>query len=1020
MQSIRALFGSFLIALGCTRAMQMPTAAAPTPQPRGITIVDSSRPRLVIDDLHPSEVPAAVDATFRLMPDRRVLTAVADVYELSTGRKESKVEIDFRENAWLIRYAGQDVGTLPELATFHEDLDFLTQWAARLRSQRATASPLSPDVIAAIDRNLSAFSPPNLFAASNLIARSTKGKSFDGPAAARATHTTVLLTSQIFDRFELGDPLRARALALLAVARQIDAQCCAEDEALIARLLEYESEAKSLASSLPQSTYAAQFIAGASPDKVAGPASDWLQKSAALRRASLSAPQTIFRGNLDVQFAPLLNEIDSFGDQIDIARAEESLILREVESNQFNAGTLTFNGDSEWSTVYPHLNFDEKTPLTRFDRALPRRIRTLENSVLDSDSVRSYYESNFYAALFKEFNFHHYMRYDRNGETAFVAELGKPETDLAKQIVSWMHALNVVSYDAARGARGPREDLKSARLAGGVRRTDLIQDYAGTVGWNQIPLRRAAVELYRELDCRPSEMYQAGRLSLWTVADPYRRDRYTSTAIDRFPSFVPEGEVAYFRLLTGDRAALRALVENGPSVNDRIYALSYLADLGDGDSEFVHRKFEELAGNTVDTSGLVSYASYLNKRGEAVVKERFMRQWLQKFRDRGTPIGVAWVAASLANALERQGKYREAWEAIAPYVEVGSESVMVRAASILQHLGRVDEANKLDAQAVERYPGAGARADFAAILWREGRLKEAAELFNPRKADYALPGALSSLPHQFFETYKDAKPDQAMDALSELIGAGLNYSLLDAIPKEMLKEHRPALAFALVERLTAEASRTPGAYRPESMTPLLTGYRALKELKGADAAIVWLQARIPATAKMQANIVFYQDGEFDLVQRFAATVSDDAKITGAAALEAASLLRMRVPMTDVRWEKLRERIRTLPDRPTEVPMAQYLAGSIDEPTFLAAAKTRETHTDAEYFIGEKRLAENKPEAALPMMIAASFGAQDSPPAAWGLGQLYRWADEHASWQEIAANASSAGASTSLAEGARRR
>src|SRR6266487_2004856 len=98
-----------MLSLGCTRAFQISKPdVKPAPPTRGITIVDKSRPKLVSEDLNPSEAPAAVEATFRLMPDRRVLTAVAHVYELSTGRKESTVEIDFHDGAWQVRYAGEN------------------------------------------------------------------------------------------------------------------------------------------------------------------------------------------------------------------------------------------------------------------------------------------------------------------------------------------------------------------------------------------------------------------------------------------------------------------------------------------------------------------------------------------------------------------------------------------------------------------------------------------------------------------------------------------------------------------------------------------------------------------------------------------------------------------------------------------------------------------------------------------------------------------------------------------------
>src|SRR5207302_9831976 len=111
----------------------------------------------------------------------------------------------------------------------------------------------------------------------------------------------------------------------------------------------------------------------------------------------------------------------------------------------------------------------------------------------------------------------------------------------------------------------------------------------------------------------------------------------------------------------GDRAGRRALLDHASDVSHRAYALTCLTKLGDTDSAFVHRKFEEMLENTTTTGGLSQYARYLNERGEAATKERFMRRVFAKWKERDDPIGIAWVASSLANALDRQGKYEEAY-----------------------------------------------------------------------------------------------------------------------------------------------------------------------------------------------------------------------------------------------------------------------------------------------------------------------------------------------------------------------
>src|SRR6266516_799993 len=65
------------IVLSCAQALQEHPQPKAAPLASGITINDASRPKLALDELQPAEVVQAVEATFRLNPDRRFLAAIA-------------------------------------------------------------------------------------------------------------------------------------------------------------------------------------------------------------------------------------------------------------------------------------------------------------------------------------------------------------------------------------------------------------------------------------------------------------------------------------------------------------------------------------------------------------------------------------------------------------------------------------------------------------------------------------------------------------------------------------------------------------------------------------------------------------------------------------------------------------------------------------------------------------------------------------------------------------------------------
>jgi tetratricopeptide (TPR) repeat protein len=986
----QALAVFLVVCLSCTRALQQPAIpSAPAPAARGVAILDHSRSPLSLEQLQPAEIPAAFDAAFRLMPDRRVLNAVADVYELSTDKKAPSVEIDFRDNAWQIRCAREDVGSLPELASFDAALNLLTEWSAHLRAQRHAAPPLPASVLAQVNKEIEAFAPMNLLAVTALIAKHSSGRPLDPTAAARAAHAVTLLAAQTYDWFELQDGLNARSLALLALARQSSSECCRDDEALIARMLGYSKEAESIATTLPPATFASAFVLDTPVDaKADGNAFAWLRTRSALRKGLMSGR------TLTNEWASLLNEIGDFGEQVPASHAAQSLILKEVESGRPADRQTVIPRDGEGSDV-----------VGAFERALPRRIVALRNAILDDATLRSYYESNFYAAIFKEFAFHQYSRYDHEAVNEFIASMGKPQTDAGSQVVTWMKAFRDATFDAAHATKSLNlsESLKSMPLAGCWRREELLRK------WNEalttrVSVRKAAAELYKELDWRPVDIYTAGQISGEILNDPLHRERYIRAAIDRNPFVSSWGPTAWYLFQAADREALRSRVDHAPTDADRADALSYLAKLGDMDSASVHHKFEEILQGKPSIGALSQYAMYLNERGEAATKERFMRQVLERNRGSDDAIYLAWIASSLANALDRQGKYDEAWTVVKPHVRVYSANVLMYAASILQHLGRLDEANELGRGLVERYPEESSRGTFAELLWREGRFEDAAALFDPAKAAYSVNEALWDLSEKFVNVFKDTPIPNALDAYIAFIKTGVNSQILTKIPEKAVDEHRPQLALALVERLLSEPAYSVARFHPESISALRSGYRATKDLKGPETALAWLDSKIPPAGAMQALIVFYQTADYDLVQRYASLVGEKNKSNEVATLEAASLLMLRVPHTDERWQKLEPRIAGLSTASTLPPMAKYLTGTIDENTFFAAANTKQNHADIEYFAGVKAISRNEYDRALPLMIAATFAADDYPPAAWAAGQLSTWNESYLSWQTIAKGA----------------
>lgn len=221
-----------------------------------------------------------VEAAYRVRPDRRFVNAVADIVEIAGGSQQNELTVDFAEGKWRVSAGETATIRLPELATFDDALAELTLLASKQPRREKVASPKT--LLAAIDADLAVLRPDLALPALKRLDAAAAGRALDGAGMQRAARAATLLTMGATDPFAISDTLMARALALLASARVLDASCCREEQTLLASFFGYTTEAKKLAASLPSGSLARAAImeAGAEPELPAEPSADFaaLQK----------------------------------------------------------------------------------------------------------------------------------------------------------------------------------------------------------------------------------------------------------------------------------------------------------------------------------------------------------------------------------------------------------------------------------------------------------------------------------------------------------------------------------------------------------------------------------------------------------------------------------------------------------------------------------------------------------------------------------------------------------------------
>jgi hypothetical protein len=963
-------------------------------------IIDRSRPHEQIAALPALDAMEGVDAVYRLLPDRRVLLAVRDIYELHTGQTAS-VEVDFRDGSWELHCAKRLVGRLSELPQFGEDLAMLSSWSRALGPLPATL--LAPQVSAETDRLQESFSPPSLIAAMRSLSRAAGSGPLGTDVLRRAARVAVDLNIQMTDTYGVGDAVAARALALLAMARDADPQFGAEETSLLADEMGYATEAREMA--LPADDVT-RIATGITPGRA-----DLSPVSA--RSSYLSARQLLihaggneriesvapYLGRLHARALPLLLRKSDFNNAVAAAHCVEALVVDDVTGAGFTDSILTFGGAAEWleraQAAIPAAKSAPGELVSQYESARDGYARDAASRLLGSNVIQGFYDAVFYSALGAELGFYSSSLADSKATKDFVGSIGATTSEPGNEVRSAMRAAATNHFDGGRGVE-PQAIVGWNHLGGAIR-ANTLRDLSSARGIDQ-GVRNAAVTSFAALDGRPQQMLSAGRIALAITSDPLRRDLYMRTAFQRSPSVADEGVRAWYDYLSGDVAALRLLATQANARRaDRAVATDYLGKLGE--DAFAGRNFESLLAESYEDVYPI-YAGWLNRRHAWGVKERAVRRWLASHAGQNA-IEDAYYASSLADALEHQGRYDEGWKIVEPLIDVGSANIIETAASLLQRRGQIERANALGRAMIERYPRAWSRSGFAVILWREKRWQEAAALFDPKVAHYSRGEWTEHVPEDFADTFEKSDATAVSSAMDAFLDSGIDPSdLLVSIPEALRKHGRADLAFVAAERACLRHPLTQKG--SNAATEHVLAYKMLAAAKGPDAAIEWLRSRTPDAAVLQLVVQMYQMRQYAALFAVASPRPMAEKNIELQAYLAAALTQLRAAPDDPRVVALRREVAAQPIDPNSLQgITRYLLGISDEKAFIAWGKAPIGRYSVEYFIGLKSASAGDYDRALRAMLAATYATNGSPPQAWADAMMRTWGDQHGTWPEVA-------------------
>ena len=943
-----------------------------------IVFTDPAPPSIL--EVPAAQMPEALKQFYVLKPDRRFLGAVAELHRLLSGDAADTVRVSRQGDRWVIAYAAERVGDLPDLPGFAEGSALLHSWAKRLLERYPLDTAGAPtgqerDTVAALLARLDA---SQLGAALRVVDAGWRRNRHAAwlPLAASGL---VLLATQLPKVDVVGDPLVARALASVALAGAAGqaGDAVAGARALLAEHMGYTRDAGRLAAGLPPGDPVRLHVT---------------RDRAGLRVAATRAGSTPLTRYLYVR------AIADLGDSHAFREALDEVGMRTPSSGTLGAAVNAsrFETDALVIPLVPPTLAAELAPFRRLSHAFERLVRALGrllgeralsravgwDDVLQSEaggeggrggSALTRFERDLGAlnhrfagpflngelyALYFRAQLHaaferaciHYVDGLASVErsAAFVGTFGHPPPGLWTDAVRWCSGRAAVAagrgsvdslLDGLRTVRGLSEPALRRSL-------DDIGELLRYMDERQFAAARAA---FARLDSRPHALRRASQVAtdrLGDVSLAERLDQRLLVLAGEDYAELPVWDAQY----RGDARTLAAQArDRSLTLDARFDALRYLLGIR-ADTPATFAAFERLLAEDPDNwDERGRYVSMLERARRIPDAARVARAWLATHGpERGFDHIFATIA--LARQYERMGRLKDAYALLEPLQTSYQLGVLQRSALIALASGRVDLADDLAQRAVDRYPGSpDARATLAEVRWAQRRYEAVAAVLNDPQHPLPPPDWRHTVGPAFARVFGRRPSAEGESAFDALAGGGVPATLLAAIPAAAADSGFFPLALPLKQRLLPSVGGEDGA--------AVEFYRYVVAARGAGAGRAWLAARwSPLEARRQA-LSIYRNGLYDLLWDLDVVPDDGAEGSYYWLVRALAWLQdpRRNPARGAQLMAFYRR----PDARFYHRAGRFLLGMEPKEALLALASTPHRRAEVSYYLGIKALSERR-------------------------------------------------------------
>jgi hypothetical protein len=1016
---------------------------------RVIDPLPSNLPVVSVLIVPPDKMRAALSESYRLRPDKRFLHAVAEIHHLLTGQERAAVTVEFKDGIWLVRYGDTQVGALPEFPDFSHSLSMLELWAKLVSLNHplclagdepgqprvgASRAPVvhpywcrfpwhlldkkpKPEQLDEITTQLDRFWAPEAAAAARQLDSLWRSGVRNPALLKAATRALVYLNLQVLDRMETADLLAGKALAVLALTKALTDVDVAHEEVLLAEAMEYTAHAERVGRSLAQTDPARHFASHDAPSLVrlaqAQDANTETRYLALLRIAELHRPELLeaWRATYfpqDWWSLPSLKaelELRDFVTNRVLAESLPRIALLALAQEagmpslaQIAAKRRQANSQEELDAIMRSveaiLAAETSTLVDRFDTSLEVLTPRYPGPFLDAETYHTYFRAHFYSSLY--ILGLHYLDALSSAQAAsqFAATLGQSEKGTAKQFRQWY--LNLAQSKSSKGDPSAMfKDLSQMPHFGAAPLLRTYEEQEKHFRFGDPMLPQALKVLARRTDSRPSHRFDLGMYANSALLDLNLTDTLLRSAIDVDPRH-RQGLQAWHAYFTGNHERLLELLRSPVlAPKEKAVALGYLQQLDAMSPDALRNEYLALiAANPTSWELRNASVDHLAQRKQFSEARAVIVDWLSS-HDGSAGFDYLFALNKLSKMYYLDERYQEGLGVLAPILANQQGGSLQRAALILDKLGRPEDAEKMAAFLVNRYPdNLEFRTVMAELFWRHGKYDDATQVF--KTSPYPINAAdwRFTIGDRFAEVFRDRPNSEALMVFSRLLEGGISHwSLREfALPVGKMGNHE--LAFKMLSQLRVEGLDNLGF--------LFESYRHMKAWQGKPTALIWLRGKLGSARADSVSGFAFQEQEYDLLWDLIERPDETEHPEFTWMMRAAISLKQD-PGNNHRRETVLEYYSK--NRSTHYDaIARYLLGLATQEEVLALATDPDKRCEIAFYLGWRSQAEGRyQESSDWYRVAVETGLTRNGEYHWAYGRLYVWYTHGKSLLRLAAD-----------------